>query len=273
MFARRVLQLLLATGLCPILAVAQPTHRSFEVVSIRENPTPDISPQSSGPTPDGFRMVNMPVSLPVVTAYVQTGTNAIYGMANIVNIQQLMFSANYDIDARISDADRADWQDPKKQPEMLREMLQAMLADRFKLRVHREVRQQDIYLLRLSKGGPKFTEARPGEEHPGARALPGGGLAAGTGSEFHYYDLPMPVLASMIGSWAGRHVQDDTGLTRRYDLSFARPSFPDNTSADASADRGPSIFTVLAPLGLKLEPAKGDVETLVIDHLEKPTAN
>jgi len=94
-----------------------------------------------------------------------------------------------------------------------------------------------------------------------------------SGGVFHYYDMPMPALASLISSWAGYAVHDDTGLTGRYDLSFPRPSFANNSLADPTADTSPTIFSVLAGLGLKLEPAKREVEILVIDHIEKPTEN
>jgi bla regulator protein blaR1 len=252
-------------------AKAASAQKTFEVVSIHENASPS-GPQSGGPTPDGYRIVNRPLTIPVRTAYgSSTGTGD--RMDTVIDIQKLMNTPNYDIDARVSEADRADWQDPKKQPEMLREMLQAMLADRFHLRVHSEVRTQDIYLLQLAKGGPKFPETKPGEEHPGAVSIPGGGYASSNGGVFRYYDLPMSALASVISSWTGRAVHDDTGLPGRYDVSFPRPSFANNTSTDPSIDADPTIFSVLAGLGLRLASGNGQVETVVIDHIEPPTAN
>ena len=252
-------------------------QKTFEVVSIREDIGSRGGPQSYGPTPDGYHMANLPIALAIVSAYTQTASGGIFSPDHIIGIQDPMLSTTrYDIDARVSDADRAAWNDPKQQPEMLREMLQAMLADRFKLVVHREMKQQDIYLLQVAKGGPKFQEAKPDEPHPGTIALPGGGFVSpGADNTFRFYDIPIPSLASFILSGvAGRTVQDDTGLKGHYDISFPKPAFANNaTTTDSSADTGPSIFTVLAGLGLKLEPAKRDVETLVIDHVEKPAAN
>ena len=251
-------------------------QKSFEVVSIREHLSPG-DPQSEGATPDGYRMLNLPLAPPILTAYVQTGSGSMFSPDNVVGMKDPMFTTTrYDIDARISEADRAAWNDPKQQPEMLREMLQAMLADRFHLRVHREMKQQDIYLLQVAKGGPKFQETKPDEPHPGAIALPGGGFGSpGANNVFNLYDMPISAFASFfLSTSAGRTVQDDTGLKGHYDISFAKPSFANNpTTADTSPDAGPSIFTVLAGLGLKLEPAKRNVETLVIDHVEKPTTN
>ena len=263
----------------PIFLVALGTinataQKTFGVVSIRENLSPG-GPQSYGPTPDGYRMVNLPLTLPILTAYVQSGSGAMFSPDNIVGIQDvLMGMGRYDIDARVSEADRAAWQDPKQQPEMLREMLQAMLAERFHLRVHREIKQQNIYLLQVAKGGAKLQGTKPDDPHPGTMALPGGGrIGPSPDNMFHFYDMSMPVLATTISPYAGRAVRDDTGLTGRYDFTFDKPSFATNTLTNPSADVGPSISSVLAGFGLRLEPAKGDVETLVIDQIEKPTAN
>lgn len=249
------------------------SQKTFEVVSIRENPSPGV-PQSYGPTPDGYHMMNLPLTLPILTAYPPSNSASMFSMNNIIGIQELMHMPHYDIDARISETDRADWQDPKKQPEMLREMLQAMLADRFHLHVHREMKQQDVFLLKVTRGGPKFSKTKPDEPHPSTIALPGGGLVGpSTDNSYHFYDMPMSAFAPFLSPGAGRDVQDDTGLTEHYDLTFAKPALGASTASDGISDAGPTIFSVLAELGLKLEPSKRDVETLVIDHIEKPTAN
>ncbi|HXE08254.1 MAG TPA: TIGR03435 family protein [Acidobacteriaceae bacterium] len=259
-----------------LLASQAVAQKTFEVISIRENLSPG-GPQSYGATPDGYHMVNLPLGVVFLAAYVQTNTNSMFNPENIIGIKDpVLSSTRYDIDARVSEADRAAWNDPRQQPEMMREMLQAMLSDRFHLRVHREMKQQDIYLLQVAKGGPKFQETKPDEPHPGAFALPGGGFASpGSDNTFHLFDVPISSLSSFILSTAaGRTVQDDTGLSGHYDLSFPKPAFANSgPTTDASSDTSPSIFTVLAGLGLKLEPAKREVETLVIDHVEKPTAN
>lgn len=264
----------------PLFAVllgsrAASAQKSFEVVSIRENASPG-GPQSIGATPDGYHMVNMSLGLPILTAYVQSGSGAMFSPDNIIGIQDPMVSrTRYDIDARVSEADRAAWNDPRQQPEMLREMLQATLADRFHLRVHREIKQQNIYLLQVAKGGPKFQATKPDEPHPGAVPFPGGGFAVPTtDNTFHFFDMPMAALAPFVSTVAGRTTQDDTGLSGHYDMSFPKPAYVGaSTVSDGPSDAAPTVFSVLAALGLRLEPAKRDVETLVIDHVEKPTPN
>ena len=274
LFRRASLCLLISLILASTSSLS--AQKSFEVVSIREHLSPG-DPQSQGATPDGYHMGNLPLALVVLAAYTQTNSGATFGPGSVIGFENPALSTTrYDIDARVSDADRAAWQDPKQQPEMLRQMLEAMLADRVHLRVHRDIKQQDIYLLQVAKGGPKFQETKPGEPHPGAMALPGGGLVSpGANNVLNLYDMPMPALASfLLSAFAGRTVQDDTGLTGHYDLSLAKPAPAGAPAAsDGAPDAAPSVFTVLAGLGLKLEPAKRDVETLVIDHVEKPTAN
>jgi uncharacterized protein (TIGR03435 family) len=68
----------------------------------------------------------------------------------------------------------------------------------------------------------------------------------------------------------GRQIQDSTGLTGKYDITIFPPSSPaDGEAVDPIA----VLFTLVDKLGLKLESGKSQVETLVIDHMEKPSAN
>jgi uncharacterized protein (TIGR03435 family) len=110
---------------------------------------------------------------------------------------------------------------------MLPVMLKAMLADRFKLVVHREMKEVPVYTLVLAKGGPKFKDTSPDEPHPGTVAIPGGGgfMAPGDGGgKVRFIDTTMATFASISSNLAGHTVQDRTGLTGRYDLSFQKPT-------------------------------------------------
>jgi uncharacterized protein (TIGR03435 family) len=87
----------------------------------------------------------------------------------------------------------------------------------------------------------------------------------------------LAVLAEELSKVVGRDVVDETRITGRYDLKLRWT--PDDATEPqflngAPVDSGPSIFTALEEqLGLKLEPAKGQVQVLVIDHVEMPSAN
>ncbi|MEO7145250.1 MAG: M56 family metallopeptidase [Bryobacteraceae bacterium] len=188
-------------------------------------------------------------------------------------------------------------------PKQIWLMWQTLLADRFKLRLHRETRELPVYVLTAAKNGfklpapskdvgcvsfPPGTKPRhvPGKVDCGYVSGPFSGYTAErqniTGSRVHMADL--------IGDLAlvlNRPVLDKTGFTGEFDLnlSFIRDEalmgLPDFGGAGYPAGSRrprdsnlPNIFAALEEqLGLKLVPAKGPVEVLVIDHAERPTAS
>jgi uncharacterized protein (TIGR03435 family) len=164
---------------------------------------------------------------------------------------------------------------------MLQAMLQAMLVERCKLAMHREVKDVAVYSLVVAKGGPKFKETDPTVEHPDGMKLPWGGVMAFSNGAMSFYGATMASFASMMSSFGngGRPIQDKTGLTGKYDITLKLGAMMgsaqnDPQSATAASDPGGSmILPALNDLGLKLESAKGQVETLVIDHMERPSAN
>jgi len=223
------------------------------------------------------------------TAYVpQVGGAAFYSPGQIKGLPEWVNSESYDIDARISDADRAEWQKPESQKLMLQSMLQAMLVERCKLAVHREIRDASVYSLVIGKSGIKFKETDPTAEHPGGIPLPWGGVVVSSrgdkGSYMSLYGASMASLASLLSnilSGLGLHdgtVQDNTGLTGRYDFVIKFPPIEPRGQSEAQGappadDPSTVAFTAVAALGLKLEKTMGQVETLVIDHMERPSAN
>lgn len=271
----------------PLLAIvvgaaqARAQGKTFDVVSIRQNISQGArnGPPDLTPGPNGFRVERVPLITVLLTAYTPQSSSAALFAGHIENLPEWASEENYDIDARISDADRAAWQDPKNQPAMLQEMLQEMLADRFKLVVHRATKESSAYDLVVAKGGPKLKESKPDDPHPAGTVLPGGGVMVPFetptgGRAAQFYSLSMGTLASLLTQAADHEIRDKTGLAGRYDFSIRKPASMNAPSADPSApDADPSIFDVVQTLGLKLEPAKEQVETLVIDHVERPSEN
>jgi bla regulator protein BlaR1 len=256
---------------------------AFEVVSIRPS-KPGGGAQQIGPTPDGYHMKSLFMVMPLLTAYVPTeGDGALYGGDQLVGSPDWVINDAYDIDAKVGEADLADWQDPARQPVMLRAMLQSMLEDRLKLVMHRGTKVGSMYSLVVGKNGPKFQETKPGEAHPGGFMLPGGGVVVSEVQDdqiiTHFYEFSMPRLASALSGTAGRPVQDKTGLTGKYDFVEQKPMSAcaphcGQEGPGPTEETEPSIFTMVQEqLGLKLEPSKGQVETLVIDHVERPSEN
>jgi uncharacterized protein (TIGR03435 family) len=167
-------------------------------------------------------------------------------------------------------------------------MLQALLAERFKLAAHREDRPRPVYALVVDKGGPKFKEASPNFNRLGMRP---GQVMFSTGSNKHGFKgaLTMAQVASFLSHDLDRPVQDFTDLTGRYDidLSWAPESGIDRQSPAAASTTAeqvalgamrtdlpaaPSVNVFAAirdSLGLKLEARKEPVQMLVIDHVER----
>jgi uncharacterized protein (TIGR03435 family) len=153
-----------------------------------------------------------------------------------------------------------------------RRMVQALLADRFKLVTHIETKELPIYALVAAKGGPKLGEIQVNGslvEHWRDRIEVEGANS-------------VALLAEELSQEVGRVVVDQTGIEGRYHLVLkwtpdtgASPGFSASERTTSAADSaGPSIFTALTEqLGLKLESQKGSVQVLVIEHIEMPSEN
>jgi uncharacterized protein (TIGR03435 family) len=167
-------------------------------------------------------------------------------------------------------------------------MLQALLVERFKLAVHRETQQLPVYELTRAGGKAKLQPTQEGTCIAySLDAVPPSAAAAlntkfcgigspqnGTNRALDGKGVSMAALANAIARTVQRSVIDKTGLTGTYDLHLQWTDAPlNNTPAHETSD-GPSIFTAVTDqLGLKLESAKGPVEVIVIDHMERPSEN
>jgi uncharacterized protein (TIGR03435 family) len=140
------------------------------------------------------------------------------------------------------------------------QMLQALLKERFKLAVHREMKELPAFLLEVGRKGPKFRAAK--DDGSGAE------IAGGEGHQIKAHHISMKLLAGALQGYLGDPVLDATGLTGLYDLNL------DFTVDENLSAEGPRIFeAVQEQLGLKLEARKAPVEVIVIDHIEKPSGN
>jgi uncharacterized protein (TIGR03435 family) len=143
----------------------------------------------------------------------------------------------------------------------IRAMLQTLLADRFKLAVHRETKQLPAYVLTVAKGGPNLKVSK--DEHPSAFVPVPNGLV--------FERMGIVGLVNYVANISGRPVQNLTGLTERYD--FKLDFTPPEAVTPGSVDLPSLVFAAVERLGLKLESRKAPVEVLVVDHAEHPTAN
>jgi uncharacterized protein (TIGR03435 family) len=157
----------------------------------------------------------------------------------------------------------------------MKQMVQAMLVERFGLAYHRETKEMPVYALVVGKNGPKLADSLPDTQISNM-------IGRGTLESRH---IKMSDLAKILAIPLGRSVVDKTGLTGDYDFtmkwtpdlgeSMKPKGLPEGPPAEApQPSDGPSLFTAIQEqLGLKLEGQKGPVETFVIDRAEKPSEN
>lgn len=175
----------------------------------------------------------------------------------------------FDIDALppIDSANPADPATLSREQRKVGERLRSLLADRFGLTIHRESREQPVYVLVAAKEGPKLKESNTGTNF----------IRAGRGS-ITGQSVSLRMLVINLANVLDRQVIDKTGLTGSYDFELKWSpdiisSGPDGPPLPSDTEE-PSLFTALADqLGLKLEPAKGPVQVWVIDGIQRPSLN
>ena len=264
-------------GIAGVLAAQTPASLAFEVASIKTNRSGN-SGWLLAPTPGGRVMAeNVPLRALIQAAY-QLQDFQVLGGPNWLDADR------FDVAAKAA-GDRS--------PNEMLPMLRTLLADRFKLAVHTETKEQPIYALTFSrtdgKLGPRLQPSDANCAAAAANALPtradpnrpppcgdfrmSAGRLVATG-------MSMEQLAVRLSQRVSRAVQDRTALAGVFDLDieFSPDQLQQPGPPGANANRGltdssiPSIFTALQEqLGLKLESTRGPVDVLVIDHVEHPT--
>jgi uncharacterized protein (TIGR03435 family) len=154
-------------------------------------------------------------------------------------------------------------------------MLQSLLAERFKLKLHRESRSQTVYNLVVAKGGPKLQHVSISDYR--------GDIVHSGGGRLITNQLTIGDLAILLTDQVQAPVFNKTGLGGAYKLSLVwtpgpillqrkdRPAANGEPGIDAG---GPTLFSALqSQLGLKLEATKGPVEFLIVDGVERPSEN
>jgi uncharacterized protein (TIGR03435 family) len=167
--------------------------------------------------------------------------------------------------------------------EQLPEMMQALLKQRFKLEVHTETKEFNVFALTLGKNGPKLTESvpEPGMESAGARF--GMSMSPSGVGRLEAKSANMTALGNTLARMLGRPVVDLTGLTARYDFNLEysvedsnamRIAPPLGGALPAATEPGVSIFGSIQQLGLRLDARKLPLPAIVVDQAEKtPTEN
>lgn len=217
-------------------------------------------------------------------------------ISQISGYPEWVASSHFDIDAKEDDASAVAMgkMPTEARVNQVRFMVQTLLAERFHLEVGRKMRDIPVYALVIAKGGPKFkqVEAVPelGGPPPAGKPRHGVGFDMRPG-EIRSIHATLDMFASgplsRMPETEDRVVVNKTGLTGQYDFTLKWTPENPSQAAAGTGETGDStlpsrqtessasgLFTALnEQLGLKLEPQKGSVEVLVIDHVERPSPN
>lgn len=160
--------------------------------------------------------------------------------------------------------------------EQARGIVRKLLADRFALKFHEDTKELSVYILSVAKSGPKVTVSSSDPSSPPGLGGPPGRMMVRNGTMEEFAQV-------LQGNVLDRPVLDQTGLTNRYDFTmkwtpdesqYGGRIPPNNSDANTNADPLPGLFTAIQEqLGLKLDATKAPAKVMVIDNIQKPSAN
>ena len=257
---------------------------SFEVASVRPNNSTEFRGAGWDFLPGGrFMATNLPLYWIISLAYdVAPQSVRLSGGPSWIR------SEKYDIEA-LAAADAVPGSlSRRERDQRIRKMLQALLADRFKLTMRHESKEMPVYAVVVSKGGPKLQEADIHEKDcPIARTQDGTSchvINGGMGRGMHGKAVSVADMAQFVENWSDRPVIDKTGIEGLFEIDTdgwapmrprplapgAQPTAEDIAMADPTR---PTLSLIFERLGLKLETQRAAVDTFAIEHVERPSVN
>jgi bla regulator protein blaR1 len=258
---------------------AQSSQPAFEVASIKPSPSNAAGPRNSRIWPGGrFTATDMTVKALILFAYrFDITPSQLSGGPGWIDADR------FDIDARASADAIAPGQIDLERAHIMGRMMQALLADRFGLRLRRETKDAPVFALVIARGGLKMKSSGAGvdcsvlvpEGLPPCHVFTRIGNRGILGEHVDMSDITMAFRILL-----GQPVVDKTGLTGMFDVAAswapdALRSAPRDDAIEPAGDpNAPTMFTALEEqLGLKLESQRAPVDFLVIERVEKPTSN
>jgi len=285
---------------------APPKRSEFAVASIKleKNCVLGTSGRAPAMNPGTFRMPCLPVRVMIRMAYSGlSGADLSVNQVQVLGGPAWIDSDTYTIDAKA--------ETPSTAAEMMGPMLQSLLEDRFRLKIHTEPRETPVYLLTVAEPSPTLRATKNGDcvpiglfqdlqkgSVPSDSETPRSGPGqcgerrmtpspTGVGTVLDWHGVTMAEFVSrFLAGYARRPVVDNTGLKGRFDLRLdfdpaqaqgsglingQAPLSQEDSSTESSNH---SIFTALRKqLGLKLTSGKSPLDVIVIDHVERPTEN
>jgi uncharacterized protein (TIGR03435 family) len=259
----------------------------YDVVSIKPHASGDRSGEPPHFLPGGeFRSVNVPLFVVIAFAYnVPFQGEQLSGGPVWLRSQDPAQPSVFDIDAK-PDTDVTKGLSPQARDAKLRGMLQALLADYFKLEVQRQMQEQPVYILTVAKNGPKLQQSKlqpkdcddnPSQCHTGG---------AGQGRGIHTKAATIQQVVLDVANYADHPLLDHTGLQGLYDIDTegwvpmrprpVRIAVTENQRAEDLAFADPTrqtLYQIFEGLGLKLESTRAAAEVIVIQNVARPPAN
>ena len=281
----------LIVSLLMVAAVFAQGRKEFEVASIKPTADDPALQASAGLTVNGsqVRIQSLPLKDYIGIAY-EMRLNQIIG-------PDWLSTQRFDIAGKMPDGGKEDDVD---------EMLQSLLADRFQLKVHREMKEFAVYVMEVTKAGFKAPQTLTEEETKNVKIsnIKAGGNADGAMIDFgngsmlilgattlEIKKMPMPILADMLGRFLDRPVVDKTDLKASYDMTLnltpedrltmlirsavaAGVVLPPQALRLLDTASHDSLSNGLNKYGLTLRSSKEQLEVLVVDSMQKqPTEN
>jgi len=255
---------------------------AFDVATIKPIP-PDGRPTHGWVGvqnhPDGMEAAY--INLPELLCYAY-GYKDLRFEGQVTGLPDWALTQKYDIAAKISAADLAVLQKlgNDEQGQRREAMLQSLLAERFSLTLHRGTKQIPVYEMVVARSGIKMKDAAT-DPAPPQLGKDDDGKPRSTlrwmkdTTVMQAYSMKsLANLLSMPAAFVGRPVLDKTGLTGTYNFTLDWSIYSANAAAGNSpTESATSIFTALGEIGLKLQPSTSSADTIVVDHVERPTAD
>jgi uncharacterized protein (TIGR03435 family) len=238
-----------AQSSAPVNRMAADAHPSFAVATIKPH-DPNSNHQGFNAIGDRYTVRNQTVVSLMMFAY------SIHKL-QVVNAPAFAGTDRFDIEGTI---------DTPGEPNLhqQQEMLQKLLADRFGLKFHREVRELPVYAIEMAKGGPKLKPAANPDAEPDQDA-------SGHGTEVTITNGNMTDFILGMQFFFDRPLVDRTGIPGRHDFVL-RYTYDEVHATDPNAP--PGLFTAIKEqLGLRLDAVKAPIDVFAIDRVEPPSAN
>ena len=264
---------------------------AFEVVSVKPNNTEDVRSMRMQVLPGGRLSV---AGLPLLALLARSYNLPMNPSERLSGVPEWAIHERYDIEAKAPAGAFPEGLPASEARAKMQAMIQALLADRFKLVMRRETKDIPIYALIVAKGGPKLQKAGTAEADCQLGIADGvtcHQFMGGQGRGLHARAVDMKDLAGYIENWTDHPVVDQTGLDGLFAMdtdgwipmrlppppppgvAAPNPNARPSGDGDMSDTTRPTLFTVLRRLGLDLKQEKGPVDVYVVEHVERPAEN